>query len=33
MKYKGEQYKYRRTIKREMDCSGIIYVAFDKENV
>lgn len=30
--YKGVKYKWGGTTKRGMDCSGLIYVAFDKEN-
>ncbi len=30
--YKGVKYKWGGTTRRGMDCSGLIYVAFDKEN-
>lgn len=30
--YKGVKYKWGGTTKRGMDCSGLVYVAFDKEN-
>ncbi|UAM98702.1 C40 family peptidase [Polaribacter litorisediminis] len=33
LKYKGVKYKYGGTTKRGMDCSGVVYVAFGKENV
>ena len=31
--YKGTKYKFGGTTKKGMDCSGIVYVAFGKENV
>ncbi len=31
--YKGTRYKYGGTTKRGMDCSGLIYIAFRKENI
>lgn len=33
LKYKGVRYKFGGTTKRGMDCSGVLYVAFGKENV
>ena len=30
--YKGTRYKYGGTTKKGMDCSGLIYKAFGKEN-
>ena len=33
LQYKGVNYKYGGITKKGMDCSGIIYVAFGKENV
>ncbi|TXD51653.1 MULTISPECIES: C40 family peptidase [unclassified Polaribacter] len=33
LKYKGVKYKFGGTTKRGMDCSGVIFVAFGKENV
>ena len=31
--YKGTKYKYGGTTKQGMDCSGLIYVAYKKENI
>ena len=31
--YKGTRYKYGGTTKSGMDCSGLIYTAFKKENI
>jgi len=31
--YKGTRYKYGGTTKRGMDCSGLVYTAFKKENI
>ncbi len=31
--YKGTKYKYGGTSKRGIDCSGLIYTAFQKENI
>lgn len=31
--YKGTKYKYGGTTKKGMDCSGLIYTAFQKENI
>ena len=31
--YKGTKYKYGGTTRKGMDCSGIVYVAFGKENI
>ncbi|MCI2228992.1 C40 family peptidase [Polaribacter sp. MSW13] len=33
IKYKGVRYKYGGTTTKGMDCSGVLYVAFGKENV
>ncbi|WP_343330760.1 C40 family peptidase [Polaribacter staleyi] len=33
LKYKGVRYKFGGTTKKGMDCSGVVYVAFDSENV
>ena len=30
--YKGTRYKYGGTTRKGMDCSGLIYKAFEKEN-
>lgn len=32
-KYKGTRYKYGGTTKRGMDCSGLVNVAFQEENI
>ncbi|WP_452221764.1 C40 family peptidase [Lacinutrix salivirga] len=32
-KFKGTRYKYGGTTKSGMDCSGLIYTAFKKENI
>ncbi len=31
--YKGVRYKYGGTTKKGMDCSGLIYTAFNEENI
>jgi len=31
--YKGTRYKYGGTTKAGMDCSGLVYTAFKKENI
>lgn len=31
--FKGTRYKYGGTTKRGMDCSGLVYTSFKKENV
>ena len=31
--YEGVRYKYGGTTSRGMDCSGLVYVAFGKENI
>lgn len=31
--YKGTKYKFGGTTKKGMDCSGLIYTAFKKENI
>jgi cell wall-associated NlpC family hydrolase len=31
--FKGTRYKYGGTTKRGMDCSGLVYVAFQKANI
>ncbi|MCL7764763.1 C40 family peptidase [Polaribacter sp. Z014] len=33
LEYKGVRYKFGGITNRGMDCSGIVYVAFDSENV
>lgn len=33
MQYQGVRYKYGGTTRKGMDCSGVIYVAFGKENI
>ncbi len=33
IEYEGTRYKYGGTTKRGMDCSGLIYTAFLKENI
>jgi probable lipoprotein NlpC len=33
IKYKGIPYKFGGTTKRGMDCSGVVYVSYLKENV
>ncbi|PQJ69281.1 C40 family peptidase [Polaribacter butkevichii] len=33
LKYKGVRYKFGGTTKKGMDCSGVVHVAFDSENV
>lgn len=33
LKYKGVPYKFGGTTKRGMDCSGIVYVSYLKENL
>ncbi|MGB0880564.1 MAG: C40 family peptidase [Polaribacter sp.] len=33
MQYEGVRYKYGGTTKKGMDCSGIVYTAFGKENI
>ncbi|HET8810602.1 MAG TPA: C40 family peptidase [Flavobacteriaceae bacterium] len=33
LKFEGTPYKYGGTTKSGMDCSGLIYVAFQKENI
>lgn len=33
LKYKGVKYKFGGTTKKGMDCSGIVFVAFGKENI
>jgi len=33
LKYSGVRYKYGGTTKKGMDCSGLLYVAFNEHNV
>lgn len=33
LQYKGVKYKFGGTTSRGMDCSGVLYVAFGKENI
>ena len=33
LQYKGVTYKYGGTTKKGMDCSGLVYTAFGKENI
>lgn len=33
MQYEGVRYRYGGTTKRGMDCSGVVYTAFGKENI
>jgi probable lipoprotein NlpC len=33
IKYKGIPYKFGGTTKRGMDCSGVVYVSYLKENI
>ncbi|WP_121666949.1 C40 family peptidase [Mesonia aquimarina] len=33
LSFEGTKYKYGGTTKRGMDCSGLIYVSFQKENI
>lgn len=33
LEYEGTPYKYGGTTQRGMDCSGLVYVAFQKENI
>lgn len=33
LKYTGVKYKFGGTTKKGMDCSGLVYVAFGKENI
>ncbi len=31
--YKGVRYKYGGTTKRGMDCSGLVYIAYNSQNI
>ena len=33
LSYEGTRYKFGGTTKRGMDCSGLVYVAFQEENI